>query len=137
VSVNADGNGAGSTSLRLSGIAPGSTGLSLSLPSPAQPIAPEDGAHVGAGTTMSWHPLAHAVHVLMLSGGPGEPAFQLVTGASSIQLPELPGGSTYHWFVAALGPSDGIDAFTGGAKFFPALGDSFQTVSATRSFVVR
>jgi len=137
VTVNAEGNGTGSTSLRLSGIAPGSTGLSLSLPSPAQPIAPEDGAHVGAGTTMSWHPLEHAVHVLMLSGGPGEPAFQLVTGAASVQLPELPSGSTYHWFVAAFGPSDGIDAFTGGAKFFPVLGDSFQTVSATRSFAVR
>jgi hypothetical protein len=42
-----------------------------------------------------------------------------------------------HWFVAAIGPADGIDAFTGGANFFPALGDSFQTLSATRSFVVR
>ncbi len=137
VTVNAEGNGAGSTSLRVSGIAPGSTGLSISLPSPAQPIAPEDGAHVSAGTEVSWNPLEHAVHVLMLTGAPGQPAIHVVTGAATVRLPELPSGSTYHWSVAAIGPSEGIDAFTGGANFFPVLGDAFQTVSATRSLVVR
>jgi hypothetical protein len=57
VTVNADGNGAGSTSLRVSGLAPGSTGISLVLPAPAQPIAPDDGATVGAGTELTWSPL--------------------------------------------------------------------------------
>jgi len=137
VFVNADGNGAGSTAVRLSGITPGSTGLSISLPSPAQAIAPADGALVSAGSSVSWTPLPHAVHVLLLTGGPGDPAIHIVTGGSSVKLPELPTGSTYHWSVAAFGPSEGIDAFTGGAKFFPVLGNSFQTVSATRSFVVR
>jgi len=137
VTVNADGNGAGSVSLRVSGIAPGSTGVSLVLPAPGQPIAPDDGATVGAGTELSWHSLEHAVHLLSLSGGPGEPFVYVVTGAPTARLPELPAGSTYHWFVAELGPFDGIDAFTGGANLFPALGTSFQTISATRSFVVR
>jgi hypothetical protein len=136
VSISADGNGAGSTARRLAGIAPGSTGISISLPAPARPIAPEDGALVAAGTSVSWNPLAHAVHVLLLTGAPGEPAFHIVTGASSVKLPELPAGSTYHWSVAAFGPSEGIDAFTAGARFFPVLGDSFQAVSATRSIVV-
>ena len=54
----------------------------------------------------------------MLTGGPDAPAVYVVTGA-------------------AIGPAEGIDAFTGGANFFPALGDSLQTLSATRSFVVR
>jgi hypothetical protein len=137
VTVNADGNGAGSTSLRLSGLLPGSTGISIPLPAPAQPTAPEDGAVVSAGTSFSWTPLDHAVHILLLTGGPGDPSFHIVTGGSSVKLPALPGGSTYQWSVAAFGPAEGIDAFTGGAKFFPALGDSFHTVSATRSFVVR
>jgi hypothetical protein len=39
--------------------------------------------------------------------------------------------------VGSFGPFQGIDEFTGGANLFPALGTSFQTVSATRSFVVR
>jgi len=137
VTVNAEGNGAGTTSRRVSGITAGSTDVSISLPSPARPIAPEDGALVSAGTVFTLNPLQHAVHVVMLSGGPGAPAYSIVTGAASVRLPELPSGSTYHWFVAALGPSDGIDAFTGGANFFPAVGEAFQTVSATRSFVVR
>jgi hypothetical protein len=137
VTVNADGNGAGSTSRRVSGISPGPSGISISLLAPAQPVAPDDGALVSAGTPVTWNPLEHAVHVLMLTGGPYEPAFYIVTGAATVQLPELPSGSTYQWSVAAIGPFDGIDAFTGGANFFPALGDSFRTVSATRSFVVR
>ena len=137
VTVNADGNGTGSVSLRVSGIAPGSTGVSLVLPAPGQPIAPDDGTTVGAGTELSWHSLEHAVHLVSLSGGPGEPFVYVVTGAATTRLPELPASSTYHWFVAELGPFDGVDAFTGGANLFPALGTSFQTLSATRSFVVR
>ena len=137
VTVNADGNGAGSTSVRLSGIAPGSTGLSIVLPAPAQPIAPDDGATVGARTELTWNPLGHAVHLVSLTGGPGDPFVYVVTGAATARLPELPSGSTYHWSVAELGPFDGIDQFTGGANLFPALGTSFQTISATRSFVVR
>jgi hypothetical protein len=39
--------------------------------------------------------------------------------------------------VAEFGPFQGIDEFTGGANLFPALGTSFQTISATRTFVVR
>ena len=128
VTINAEGNGAGSTSRRVSGIAPGSTGISIALPAPAQPIAPDDGATVGAGTDFTWNPLGHAVHLLSLTGGPGEPFVYIVTGAATARLPELPSGSTYHWFVAAIGPHDGIDAFAGGANLFPALGDSFQTI---------
>lgn len=119
VTVNADGNGAGSTSRRVSGISPGSNGISVALPAPAQPIAPDNGATVDAGTALSWHSLEHAVHVVMLTGGPAAPAVFVVTGAATVQLPELPAGATYQWFVAAIGPTNGIDEFTGGARFFP------------------
>lgn len=137
VTVNAQRDGAGSTSRRLSGILPGATGVSISLPSPVDLLAPQDGATVSAGALFSWAPAEHAVHLLMLTGGPDDPAFYVVTGAATTHLPQLPGGATYHWFVASIGPSDGIDDFTSGPNLFPALGDSFQTVSATRSFVVR
>ena len=73
VTVNAQRDGAGSTSRRVSGITPGSTGVSISLPSPAQLIAPDDGVLVDAGTAFSWNPLEHAVHLLMLTGGPDAP----------------------------------------------------------------
>ena len=123
------------------------TGADVALGAPGNAtldgtIAPPDGYRVlektlgleVAGLTAL---LEHAVHVLMLTGGPDAPAVYVVTGAATVQLPELRAGSTYHWFGAAIGPAEGIDAFTGGANFFPALGDSFQTLSATRSFVVR
>jgi len=136
VTVNAQRDGAGSTSRRLTGISPGATGVSIPLPLPAELALPEDGATVSPGTSFTWTPLEHAVHLLMLTGAPDAPAVYVVTGAATARLPELPSG-TYQWFVASLGPSDGIDDFTSGPKLFPALGDSFQTVSATRSFVVR
>lgn len=137
VTVNAQSDVGGSSSRRLSGIPPGSTGITLTLPAPSRLLSPEDGATVGAGTDFTWIPPEHAVHLLALSGGPDDPLLFIVSGASTVRLPQLPAGSTYHWFVAALGPHDGIDAFAGGASFFPALGESFQAISTTRSFVVR
>lgn len=138
VTVNAQSDEGGSTSRRLSGIAPGSTGITLTLPGPARLLSPEDGATVGAGTELGWAPPDHAVHLISMSAGPGEPLVYVVTGKATTRLPELPSGSTYQWFVAALGPYDGIDAFAGGgATLFPALGESFQAISTTRSFVVR
>jgi hypothetical protein len=77
------------------------------------------------------------VHLISMSAGPGEPFVYVVTGKATTRIPDLPRGSTYQWFVAALGPHDGIDAFAGDGTLFPALGESFQAVSATRSFVVR
>ena len=136
ITVNAQRDGAGSTSRRLSAISPGATGISIPLPAPAQPVSPDDGAPVSPGTALTWAPLEHAVHLLMVSGGPDAPAVYVVTSAATATLPELPPGS-YSWFVAGLGPFDGIDAFTSGPNLFRALGDSFQTVSATRSFVLR
>jgi hypothetical protein len=137
VTVNAQRDGGGSTSRRLSGIAPGATGVSISLPLPAELLSPEDSTTVSPGTPFGWSPPEHSVHLLMLTGAPDQPAFYVVTGAATANLPELPSGATYHWFVASVGPSDGIDAFTSGPNLFPALGDTVQTVSATRSFVVR
>jgi hypothetical protein len=138
VTVNAQSDEGGSTSRRLAGIAPGSTGITLALPVPARLVSPEDGATVGAGTDLTWAPLEHAVHLISMSAGPGEPFVYVFTARATTRVPRLPGGATYQWFVAALGPYDGIDAFAGGgAALFPALGESFQAISATRSFVVR
>jgi hypothetical protein len=50
-------------------------------------------------------------------------------------IPDLPSGASYQWFVAAFGPFDTVDGFTGGANLFPVLGDSFQTVSVPRTVV--
>jgi len=137
VTVSAQSDEAGSTARRMSGIAPGSTGITLTLPAPARLVSPDDGEIVGAGTDLSWAPPAHAVHLVSMTAGPGEPFVYIVTGKATARLPRLPSGSTYQWSVAALGPYDGIDAFAGGGTLFPVLGDSFQAISATRSFVVR
>jgi hypothetical protein len=137
VTVNAQRDGAGSTSVRLSGIAPGTSNISIPLPLPAQLRSPDDGMTVGTGTPFTWDPPEHAVHLLFVSGGPDQPSIYVVTARSTANLPELPGGVTYHWFVTSVGPFEGIDAFTSGPNFFRALGSDFEAVSATRSFVVR
>jgi hypothetical protein len=130
--------GAGTTLARISGIAPGQAGLSIALPSPSLPSSPEDGAGgVTAATTFSWTPLEHGVHVVVFNGEGNVPAVYIVTSATSVPLPDFPSGSTCHWFVATFGPLDSVDAFAGRASLFPALGDSFQTVSETRTFVMR
>lgn len=130
--------GAGTTFRRVSGLAPRQVGVSLALPTPALPTSPDDGARgVTGGTEFSWTPLEHGVHLVVLNGGGSVPAVYIVTAGTHTRLPDLPSGSTYHWFVGGFGPYDTVDAFTGGANLFPVLGDSFQTVSEGRSFVVQ
>jgi hypothetical protein len=136
VTVSAVRTGVGTTSRRVSGIAPRTTGVSVALPAPALPIAPADGAHGPTGDTLfTWTPLEHAVHLVVIDSGDAVPSLFVVTGGTSTRVPLLSSGTTYQWYVGSFGPFDGLDAFTAGANLFPALGDSFQTVSAIRTFV--
>ena len=137
VTATAERVGTGTTTRQVSGISPRTTDVSVALPTPALPVSPDDGAHaVISETELVWTPLEHAVHFLVLNGGPGAPQVYIVTAGSTAHVPDLPSGSTYQWLVAAFGPFDGIDAFASGPNLFPVLGDFFQTVSATRTFVV-
>ena len=129
--------GAGTTFARVSGIAPRQADVSIALPSPALPITPEDGATgVTAETTFSWTPLEHGVHFVVFNGGGTVPAIYVVTAGTSARIPGFPSGSTYHWFVGGFGPFDTVDAFTSRSNLFPPLGNSIQTVSEARTFVV-
>jgi hypothetical protein len=130
--------GAGTTTARVSGIPPGRADVSVALPSPALPSSPEDRiTGVTAATTFSWTPLEHGVHLVVFRGEGNVPAVYVVTTATSVRIPGFRSGSTYRWFVAGFGPLDSVDAFTGRASLFPPLGDSFQTVSESRTFDVQ
>ncbi|MGZ6028381.1 MAG: hypothetical protein ACXWK5_03090 [Myxococcaceae bacterium] len=130
--------GAGTTFRRVSGLAPRRMDVSVALPTPALPVAPADDARdVTAGSEFSWTPLQNGVHFAVFNGGGGAPGVYVVTAGTHTPMPELPGGSTYHWYVGGFGPYDSVDAFTTGANLFPVLGDSVETVSEARSFVVQ
>jgi hypothetical protein len=112
--------------------------VSVALPTPALPVSPADGARgVTAGSDVSWTPLQNGVHFAVFNGGGGAPGVYVVTAGTHIRMPDLPSGSTYHWFVGGFGPYDSVDAFTTGANLFPVLGGSVETVSEGRSFVVQ
>lgn len=133
------GDGGTQTSAQLSGVAPGTTGLALTLPAPALATTPADGATgVDTGTDLVWSPVPNAVHLLILSGGSSDPTYIVVSGGTRARIPDLtaqglglPSGRLYDWGLVAVGPSPGIDAFTA-TGVFPREGFGFQTVSSTQ-----
>ena len=50
------------------------------------------GSSVDAGTDFTWNPLEHAVHLLMLNGGPDEPLSTSSPARPASRLPDLPSG---------------------------------------------
>ncbi len=126
------------TTAQLSGLAPGTSGAALTLPSPAVATAPADGATgVDTTTDLVWSPVLGGVHVLFLSGAGNDPAFAIVSGGTQTRIPDLsaqglglPSGRPYDWTLLALGPFASIDAFaTAGVLSREGLG--FETVTST------
>jgi hypothetical protein len=125
-----------STTAQLSGVRPGTSGATLSLPAPAMITAPLDGATgVDANTDFAWTPLARGIHILFLNGAGDDPSFVIVSGGTDTRIPNLsaqglglPSGRPYNVGLWAVGPYTSIDAFAQTGSF-PADGPPFQTSS--------
>jgi hypothetical protein len=107
------------------GIAAGSSGTTVAVPSPAlhsSPVANATG--VNTGTDFSWSQLAGGLQIVAIipTGSATAPAYYLVTTGSTGRIPDLsalgvvlPAGSTYGWAIEAVSPWASVDEFAGGA----------------------
>lgn len=137
-SASAD-SGNAVTSAQLSGVAPGTSGAALTLPSPALATAPADGATgVDTTTDLVWSAVPGGVHILLLSGAGNDPAYIIVSGGTRTRIPDLsaqglglPSGRPYDWGLIAIGPYASIDTFAASGTL-PREGVGFQTVASTR-----
>lgn len=141
VTATAD-NGTEQSYAQVSGLAPGTSNVTLTLPSPASPTAPANGATgVDTSTAFVWIPLAGGVQVLALSGQGTDPTYYIVSGGTTVRIPDLsaqglglPAARTYDWFVVGFGPFASVDAFAASNISPP---DAFQTFSANSQFTTR
>lgn len=135
-------SGAIQTLAQLSGIAPGTTDASISLPTPASTTLPVNGAAgVNTGTEFTWTPLAGGLHFVFISGGTGDPTFAIITAGTTTRIPDLtaqglalPKAKPYDWVLIGRGPYGSVDAFAGTASLTPPglfVFESFATASFT------
>ena len=135
----ATADGSSITSAQLTGVAPGTAGAALALPSPALVTAPADGATgVDTSTDLVWTPLSGGIHVLFLSGAGNDPAYLIVSGGTRARIPDLsaqglglPSGRPYDFGLIGIGPYASVDAFAETGTL-PRDGLGFQTVNSTR-----
>jgi len=132
-------DGSSQTMAQVSGIQPGTTGVSITLPAPALSTAPADGATgVDTSTDLVWTPVAGGVHVLLLGAGAADPTYVLVSGGTHVRIPDLsaqglalPSGRLYDFGLVAVGPYATLDDFAATGTI-PREGFGFLTVSATQ-----
>src|SRR5262249_36339962 len=111
----------GQIMVSLAGIPPGATSAVVTIPTPALPVAPADGATgVTAATDFSWTGLPNAVEVVFFKA-PGKASYYVVTTGTTTKLPDLsargeplPAATSYLWMVEGLGPLTSMDAFAEG-----------------------
>jgi len=135
-------DGTAITAAQSPGLAPGTSNATLTLPSPALPTAPVNGATgVDTSTNFVWTPVVGGVQIALISGQGTDPVYVIVSGGTTARIPNLsaqglglPSGRTYTWGVTALGPFASIDAFAVG----PAReGVGYLTVSGDSQFTTK
>lgn len=140
VTALAAGVGFGQSSVTKTGIAPGTTGITLTIPDPTALSLPVDAATgVTTTTPFSWTPVSSAIYVLALLG-PGGTYYLVISGGNSGTIPDLtalglglPKSASFSWQVQSHGPFSNIDA-AAGATGYISQGDVIHTVSSIRSF---
>ena len=128
---------------RETGIAPGSTGVSLALPVGAPSSSPVEGADpVDTETEFSWGGFAGGVFTVDFVAQPTGPTFHLITKETRARIPQvpalpLPSRTRYLWTVTATGPLPSVDEAAGARPFTPAGSTLIQSFSEGRSFTTR
>ncbi len=131
-------DGTSTTEAQSAAIPPGTSNATLSLPSPALPTAPANGATgVDTSTDLVWSPVTGAVYEVLLTGQGTDPVYVLADQQhdgphSGPELPrgwDSPRGGRYNWSVDALGPLTSVDALAS-----PSIALGFDTSSGTSQF---
>jgi hypothetical protein len=133
-------DGTAQVSAQLFGIAPGTSNVTLTLPSPAVPTTPASGATgVDTTTNLVWTPVPGGVTVVVLTPQGSDPFYFIVNGGTTTRIPDLsaqgvglPSNRPYTWSVVALGPFASVDAYA-----VPNSVVGFQTISGSSPFTTR
>ena len=138
--------GTGGTFTRMSGLAPGSTGTSITLLVPTTYSAPLDGATgVNTSTDFTWTPLPGAVYLVSIfSTVAGAPSYGVLTSATSTRIPDLsglgitlPASATYSWAIQPVAPWASVDDLAGGTSTFPSAGTIHFSIVTGRKFTTQ
>ena len=145
--VSAGGSNAGGDAVasQLSGIAVGTTNVSLVLPAPISAVLPADTATgIGTSTDFNWTASTggNIVYILLISaGGAGQPGFAVFTTGTTARIPDLsaqglglPAAANYSWTVLAVGPHASVDSAAGAKSILPTGNTLNQAQTNSRSF---
>ena len=145
-SIQAGGSNAGGDSVATStsGIALGTTNVSIALPSPISAVLPADTATgIGTSTDFNWTAFAggNAIYVLLVTGGSGQPSYAVFTTGTTARLPDLsaqgmglPPAASYSWQVLAVGPHANLDSAAGPKSILPTGNTLTDAQTSSRHF---
>jgi hypothetical protein len=124
---------------KVSGIALGTTNVSIALPSPISVITPADSAtSIGTDVDFSWTAFSggNVVYIFEAIGPLGQPSYQVFTTATSTRIPDLsaqgmglPSAAAYSWSVIAVAPHASVDSAAGPKSILPT-GNTVLTAGA-------
>ncbi|HET9156836.1 MAG TPA: hypothetical protein VFN91_09235, partial [Myxococcaceae bacterium] len=145
-SIGATGSNAGGDAVaaQTSGIALGTTNVSIALPAPISAVLPANTATgIGTNTDFSWTAFAggNAVYVLLISGPSGQPGYAVFTTATTARIPDLSGqglglppAASYSWNVLAISPHSSVDSAAGAKSILPTGNVLVDAQTKSRSF---
>jgi hypothetical protein len=135
-----------STIQQLRGIAPGTTNVSIAIPTAVTAISPADsGTGITTGTDFTWTPLTGGVHILEITGPGSSPSYYVFTTAATARIPDLSGQglglpaatAMYHWVVLGVGPWTSVDQVAGDSSILPTGNVLNESASADRTFTTQ
>ena len=143
VSASATSTGSQSTT-RVRGIAPGSTGNTVTLLAPAVQSTPVVNATgVSTSTDFTWTQLTGGLHIVLISSSASAtaPVYVLMTTGTTGRIPDLsslgvvlPAATAYQWAIIATGPWASIDDVAGGSVLVPTGNTTNTSIAGARAF---
>jgi hypothetical protein len=101
------------------------TGQTITIPASPEyslPVAAATG--VTTNTDFAWTAFAGGVHLVLFTGGAGQPSYQVVTAATTAKIPNLtsvglplPAAAGYSWRIIGISPFASIDQAAGAGLF--------------------
>jgi hypothetical protein len=130
---------------QLKGIAPGTSNVSIAIPTPVSAITPADsGTGITTSTDFTWAPLTGGVHILEILGPGSSPSYYVFTAAATAKIPDLsgqglglPAATMYNWQVLAVGPWTSVDQIAGDTSILPTGNTLNESITANRTFTTQ
>lgn len=149
VGAQAGGGGSSQSVMLRPNIAPGASGVAITLPVSPEHSLPISGATgVDTTVTFSWTAYSGGVHLVVFAGGGGDPTYYIFSAGTSTSIPNLqpfglglPLNRPYNWQIYGFAPFSNVDGAAGPTGFLGPLlnpatttADSYIALSAQRPF---